>query len=83
MLSPDGLLIVASPYTWKAEFTEPSKWIGGFKKDAEDYYIVDGLCDIMLPELHLLEQIKVPFMIPDEDGTFQYTYSNCTIFGAK
>ena len=25
---------------------------------------------------------QVPFIIPDADGTFQYTYSNCTVFGA-
>ena len=24
---------------------------------------------------------QVPFVIPDADGTFQYTLSNCTVFG--
>ena len=28
------------------------------------------------------ELSQVPFVIPDADGTFQYTYSNCTVFGA-
>ena len=26
--------------------------------------------------------LQIPFVIPDADGTFQYTYSNCTVFGA-
>ena len=27
------------------------------------------------------QESRVPFVIPDPDGTFQYTYSNCTVFG--
>lgn len=83
MLSPRGLLIIASPYTWKDEHTSPEKWIGGFKKDGEDLFTVDGLRLMLSPELTLLEEKRVPFVIADVDGTFQYTYSNCTVFGAQ
>jgi len=82
MLTADGLLIISSPYTWKPEHTSPDKWIGGCKKDGEDSFTVDGLKASLGPELVLLEEMKVPFVIPDADGTFQYTYSNCTVFGA-
>jgi len=81
MLSKNGLLIIASPYTWKPEHTHPKKWIGGFKKDAEDHYTVNGLSELLTPDLVLLQEMKVPFVIPDADGTYQYTYSNCTVFG--
>jgi len=83
MLKPGGLLIIASPYTWKPEHTAVEKWIGGYLKDAENYFTVDGLKEAMMPDLVLLEEKKIPFVIPDADGTFQYTYSNCTIFGAS
>lgn len=83
MLTETGLLIISSPYTWKPEHTDPAKYIGGFMKDGEDYYTVDGLSKMLGPELHLLEELKVPFVIPDVDGTYQYTYSNCTVFGAE
>ena len=43
----------------------------------------DGLEQVLGPELVLLETQKVPFVIPDSDGTFQYTHSNCTVFGRK
>lgn len=82
MLSPGGLLIISSPYTWKPEHTAAEKYIGGFKKDGEDRFTVDGLREMLSPELVLLEERKVPFVIPDADGTYQYTYSNCTVFGA-
>ena len=34
-----GLLILVSPYTWKEEFTQRDKWIGGFRKDGENLEI--------------------------------------------
>jgi len=81
MLTPGGLLVVASPYTWRQEYTPVDEWIGGFLKDAESHFTVDGLKEAMMPELVLLKELRVPFVIPDADGTFQYTYSNCTVFG--
>jgi len=83
MLRDGGLLIIASPYTWKPEHTQVEKWLGGYLKDAESYFTVDGLKEALMSNMVLLEEKKVPFVIPDADGTFQYTYSNCTIFGAS
>ena len=82
MLNKGGLFIISSPYTWKPEHTEPSKWLGGYQADGENKFTVDGLRAHLAPELVLLEELKVPFVIPDADGTFQYTYSNCTVFGS-
>ena len=83
MLSDNGLLIVSSPYTWKQEHTDLEKWIGGYTKDGVQKFTQNGLQELLAPELKLLEVTKVPFVIPDSDGTFQYTYSNCTIFGRQ
>ena len=83
MLTEKGILIIASPYTWKQEHTNVENWIGGFLKDAENHFTVDGLKEALLPEFTLLEERRVPFVIPDTDGTYQYTYSNCTIFGRR
>ena len=63
--------------------TVMENWIGGYLKDAENHFTVDGLKEALLPEFELLEEKKVPFVIPDPDGTYQYTYSNCTIFGKR
>ena len=42
-----------------------------------------GLEQLLGPDLVLLHAERVPFVIPDSDGTFQYTYSNCTVFGRQ
>ena len=81
MLTETGILIISSPYTWKVEHTDTSMFLGGFMKDGENFSTLDGLRELLQPELCLLEEVKVPFVIPDEDGTYQYTYSNCTVFG--
>ena len=81
MLSDSGLLVISSPYTWKPEHTDPSLWLGGLVREGQPLFTQDGLESLLGPELVLLETQKVPFVIPDSDGTFQYTYSNCTIFG--
>ena len=83
MLADNGLLIISSPYTWKPEHTKIENWVGGVVKDGDNVFTADGLVDLLGPDLVLLEQLRVPFVIPDPDGTFQYTYSNCTVFGRK
>ena len=85
MLNTGGLLIIASPYTWNHEHTDLTKWLGRLKKVGEDLFTRDGLHAQLQPELILLEELRsleVRFVIPDADGTFQYTYSSCTVFGS-
>jgi SAM-dependent methyltransferase len=82
LLNPkNGLLIVSSPYTWKPEHTAQENWIGGKFVDAEKYFTEQGLEDMLRPlNAEMREVLRVPFAIPDEDGTFQVTFSNCTVF---
>ncbi|XP_065674423.1 uncharacterized protein LOC124819331 isoform X2 [Hydra vulgaris] len=82
ILKPNGIFVISSPYSWNNEYTAIVKWIGGKKKNGENYFTIDGIKDILSPELILLEVLCIPFVIPDADGTYQYTHSICTIFGA-
>jgi len=76
-----GLLIIASPYTWKKEHCKIENWIGGKYRDAEKYFTQDALEEILLGKnCELKSTQKVPFVIPDEDGTFQFTFTNCVVF---
>ena len=83
MLSETGLLVVSSPYTWKPEHTEPGSWLGGGAVGGAELGTQQGLEQLLGPDLVLLHAERVPFVIPDSDGTFQYTYSNCTVFGRQ
>ncbi|WP_144821161.1 putative 4-mercaptohistidine N1-methyltransferase [Marinobacter piscensis] len=80
-LNDDGLLLVASPYTWLEEYTPREKWVGGFQKEGEDYTTFDGLCDLLAPHFTLLiEPRTLPFVIRETRNKFQYSFSELTVW---
>lgn len=46
-MNPKGTLIIASTYEWDITRTKRENWIGGFKKDGEQYTSLDGIKDIL------------------------------------
>eukprot|EP00005_Dracoamoeba_jomungandri_P013319 CAMPEP_0174270650 /NCGR_PEP_ID=MMETSP0439-20130205/45202_1 /TAXON_ID=0 /ORGANISM="Stereomyxa ramosa, Strain Chinc5" /LENGTH=1467 /DNA_ID=CAMNT_0015360111 /DNA_START=1 /DNA_END=4405 /DNA_ORIENTATION=- len=70
LISEHGVLVISSPYTWLPEFTPRSEWVGGFKRDGEDFYTLDGLCAALAPEFVLVPSLTtdIPFVIPDVDA---------------
>jgi len=82
LLAEDGLLVIFSPFTWREDFASPEKWLGGVRRDAEICWSLHTVVAACLPELKLMQPpTHVPFVIPDPDSTYQYTYSQCIVFG--
>jgi 5-histidylcysteine sulfoxide synthase/putative 4-mercaptohistidine N1-methyltranferase len=80
-INDNGLLIIASPYTWLEEHTPKEEWIGGYKKDGENYTTLDGLKDELSEHFTLVgEPLKVPFVIRETQHKFQHTLSELTIW---
>jgi putative 4-mercaptohistidine N1-methyltranferase len=80
-INDGGLLIIASPYTWLEEHTPKEEWIGGFKKDGENYTTLDGLRDHLSSHFRLVEEPrKVPFVIRETQHKHQHTLSEVTIW---
>ncbi|WP_246167870.1 5-histidylcysteine sulfoxide synthase [Propionivibrio limicola] len=80
-LNPGGLLLLASPYTWLPEFTKREEWIGGFKKDGENFTTLDGLKEILGPNFHLIrEPSTAPFVIRETKRKFQHSLSEVTLW---
>lgn len=80
-LNPGGLLLIASPYTWLAEHTKREEWIGGFKKDGENFTTFDGLKSILGEHFRLLgEPVSVPFVIRETRRKFQHTLSEVSVW---
>lgn len=83
-LAEDGLLVIFTPFTWLKEYSSEDKWFGGIRRDAEVVWSLNGAIATAGPELCLCEApTHVPFVIPDADGTFQYTYSQCMVFARR
>ena len=80
-LNPGGLLLIASPYTWLPEHTKREDWIGGFKKDGENYSTLDGLKSIMGEHFRLIQgPLSVPFVIRETKRKFQHSISEVSIW---
>jgi len=80
-INDGGLLIIASPYTWLEEHTPKEQWLGGFKKDGENYTTFDGLKDHLSKNFKLVgEPRKVPFVIRETQHKFQHTLSELSIW---
>ncbi|MCG6932477.1 MAG: 5-histidylcysteine sulfoxide synthase [Gallionella sp.] len=80
-LNPGGVLLIASPYTWLEEHTSREEWIGGFKKNGENFTTLDGLKELLEPRFRLLEPPQeVPFVIRETRHKFQHSLSEVTLW---
>ena len=79
-LNPGGLLVLASPDTWLEEHTKHEEWIGGFKKDGENFTMQDGLKALLGQHFRLPSgPVSLPFVIRETKCKFQHTLSEATI----
>jgi 5-histidylcysteine sulfoxide synthase/putative 4-mercaptohistidine N1-methyltranferase len=80
-LNVGGLLMITSPYTWLEEHTRREEWIGGFKKDGENFTTLDGLKTVLAPHFRLVQgPLEVPFVIRETKRKFQHTLSEVSIW---
>ena len=79
-IMPGGLLVITSPYTWLEAHTAREEWIGGFKKDGENFTTLDGLKEILGQHFRLLGERAVPFVIRETRRKFQHTLAEATVW---
>ncbi|MGB9093135.1 MAG: 5-histidylcysteine sulfoxide synthase [Gallionella sp.] len=80
-VNPGGVLLIASPYTWLEEHTSREEWLGGYKKNGENFTTLDGLKGLLEPHFRLLEAPQeVPFVIRETRHKFQHSLSEVTLW---
>lgn len=79
-LNVGGMLILTSPYTWLEEYTPKEKWLGGFKRDGEDFTTLDGLKEQLLPHFRLIDTKEIPFVIKETARKHQHTIAQMSIW---
>jgi 5-histidylcysteine sulfoxide synthase/putative 4-mercaptohistidine N1-methyltranferase len=80
-LNIGGILLIASPYTWLESHTKLEEWIGGFKKNAENFTTLDGLKEQLSPHFRLISvPLDVPFVIRETKRKFQHSLSEVTLW---
>jgi len=56
LLNSKGILVIASPNMWDVSYTDKSEWVGGYKKDGENYSTYNALKDILSPNFNEIEK---------------------------
>lgn len=80
-LNPGGLLVITSPYTWLEEHTPREEWLGGYKRNGENFTTLDGLQEVLGAHFRLLQgPQEVPFVIRETRRKFQHTLSEVTVW---
>ncbi|MCF7957676.1 MAG: 5-histidylcysteine sulfoxide synthase [Phycisphaerae bacterium] len=83
-LNPQGLLVLASPYTLSTEYIERDQWIGGYRKDGEPYTVLEGITDILSEHFNLLcKPFDIPFVIRESRRKYQHNLSQVTVWEKK
>lgn len=80
-LNIGGVLMICSPYTWLEEHTRREEWLGGFKKDGENFSTLDGLKALLGKHFRLMGAPQdVPFVIRGTRRKFQHTLSEVSLW---
>ena len=82
-ISENGILLIASPYTWMQEYTPKENWLGGYKKDDKIINTIDGLHKILDNKFELIDEEKVEFVIRETKNKYQHTISNVSVWKLK
>ncbi len=82
-LNSGGMLILTSPYTWLEEFTPKDEWLGGYKKDGENFTTLDGLHEILDKNFGLIDTKDVEFVIRESARKYQHTVAQMSVWQIK
>lgn len=79
---PEGILMLASPYSWLEEYTPQSKWVGGYFEEGKPVTTHDGLKRILGKEgfTEIKDSENIRFVIKENFWIYQYTVSNATFW---
>lgn len=83
-LNPDGILIIASPFTWSEEYVSKDDWLGGKIENETPIYSQEVLNNILLENFAVVEKpFEVEFVIQEHCRKYQHTFSLCSIWKKK
>ncbi len=76
-----GILLVCCPYTWDEAHTDKEKWLGGFKKDAENVTGLRATEDILSKNFKLVRgPMDIEFVIRETKRKFQHCITELTLW---
>ena len=75
LVNPNGLLILATPFTWLDEFTPRRNWLGSETQSGFDH-----LKRLLEADFDLVSEGDEPFLIRETARKYQFTYSKLSVW---
>uniref|UniRef100_A0A7S2AW30 Methyltransferase type 11 domain-containing protein n=1 Tax=Pycnococcus provasolii TaxID=41880 RepID=A0A7S2AW30_9CHLO len=78
----DGVVVIASPYSWTEAFTQKDRWVGGYDDESGKFVDSDSkLRDAMAAHgFELVETTDMPFVIREHRRKFQLGISSVHVY---
>jgi putative 4-mercaptohistidine N1-methyltranferase len=80
LLKRGGQLILTSPYTWLAEYTPRSNWLGRRKRAGRAVRTFDAIKSILEPHFKLARRLDLPFVIREHGRKFQLGIADASVW---
>ena len=83
-LNDDGILVIASPYTWQESSTKKEFWLGGFKDvSGSEVRTIDTLKEVLADKFELIHLQDLEFVIKETKRKYQHTISEVSVWRKK
>ncbi|WP_281989581.1 5-histidylcysteine sulfoxide synthase [Aquimarina aggregata] len=72
-MNADAILVITSPFTWKEDFTNKEKWLGGYLHDKKPMYSHQMLKELLSKDFEFLSETQdIPFILKETSRKYQY-----------
>ncbi len=83
-LNSNGIFVISCPYTLSTEYTDREKWIGGYRKNGENFTVLDGITEILSENFQQVhDPVDIPFVIRETRRKFQHSLTQLTVWQKK
>jgi putative 4-mercaptohistidine N1-methyltranferase len=79
LLNPGGYLLIASPYTWLAEFTPPQEWLGATQFWSETTTL-QAIREQLGNEFELISSKDLTFLIREHVRKYQWSVAQASLW---
>jgi len=80
LVSPEGILLITSPYTWLEEFTPTEHWLGGYEQNGREVRTRETLSERLKGQFSLLRTCDMPFMIREHARKYQWSVTEASLW---
>ena len=80
LMTPGGIMLITSPYTWMEEFTSKSEWLGGYKDGQITIRSLDTLKKCLQESFDFVTDLDLPFLIYEHERKFQWSVAQASVW---